>query len=628
MLGACQYFLHGTTVGLNALLERKGAVVGLLATRGFTDVLEIRRGDRDALFDIYWKPPEPLVPRRLRLPVTERMLADGTVRTPLASEDIRQALAIFAREQVECVAIAFINAYANPAHEIAAAQALRAFGFQGEISLSHQVSGEYREYERTSTTVIDAYVRPRMAAYLQRLESQLRERGFNGQLLLTRSGGGAMSFAEAAARPYETIQSGPVAGAEGAAELARTLGIDRVVLADVGGTSFDTCLISHGRPQLMYEGMVVGMPVQTAWVDVRSIGAGGGSIAAVDLGKLLRVGPRSAGAVPGPAAYGRGGTEPTVTDAAVMLGMLGPGNLAGGIQLDESKARQALAPLGRELDLPLEVVAQGVITIVTANMANAIREITIEKGEDPRSAVLMAFGGAGPLFATLIARELAITRILIPPYPGNFSAWGLLGADITQTATRTKIVPLTDEGLLDARAILDSLFADLRDRAAATASHPPSRREVGLAMRYVGQEHTLTVAVDPDAGSWTPSAVRAAFTADYRRTFGHELDGDVEIVHLRVTQRTALPRWARERLTQGSERADRTVSEVQAYSFTRQNWLNFRVADRSTIQGGRTLDGPAILLEETATTYVDAGYTVTSDPSGSLWLTPTNEGAV
>src|SRR5581483_2072239 len=261
-MASTRYFLHGTTVGLNSLLTRTGAVVGLLATRGFRDVVEIRRGDRDEMFNLFWKMPPPLVPRRLRLPVTERVRSDGSVLTPLDEQDVRRALEIFRDEGVECVAVAFINAYANPAHELAAEQALRAAGFDGDVTLSHRISGEYREYERTCTTLVDAYVRPRMTRYLRTLEGSLRSRGFAGNCLVTRSGGGAMTFAEGEARPFETILSGPVAGAQGAAELARNLGLGDVISADVGGTSFDTCLVLDGRPQVMYEGRVVGLPLQ------------------------------------------------------------------------------------------------------------------------------------------------------------------------------------------------------------------------------------------------------------------------------------------------------------------------------------------------------------------------------
>src|SRR5437588_6964555 len=444
LLRAAAFFMHGPTIGLNALLERRRGSVGLLSTRGFRDVLEIGRGDRADPYDLFWRRPEPLVPRELRLPVTERVLADGSILTPLDAEDVRRALEDFGAAGVASIAVAFLNAYANPEHEREAARLLRELGFDGELALSHEISGEYREYERTSTTVIDAFVRPGVRAYLERLETRLRELGFAGEALVTRSGGGAMSFAEARDRPFETILSGPVAGAQGAAALARKLGIGDAISADVGGTSFDTCLIVEGRPQLLYQGTIVGLPVQTSWVDVRSIGAGGGSIAYVDVGGLLRVGPRSAGARPGPACYGRGGAEPTVTDAALALGMLGPGELAGGIVLDRGLALRALEQLRLG---SAEEAARGVITIAAASMADAIREITVEQGRDPREAVLVAFGGAGPLFATLLADELDIARVVVPRHAGNFSAWGLLGADVTRERSATRIIRLSDDSV-------------------------------------------------------------------------------------------------------------------------------------------------------------------------------------
>jgi N-methylhydantoinase A len=606
LIGHTRYFLHGTTVGLNALLERKGAIVGLLATRGFRDVLEVRRGDRDEMYNLFWSPPPPLVPRRRRLGITERIRADGSVHIPFERDDVRAAVEVFREEGVDCVAVAFLNAYANPDHELAAESALREFGFEGDISLSHRVSGEYREYERTCTTVVDAYVRPRMAVYLRALEGALGDAGMNGNLLVTRSGGGSMTFAEAEERPFETVLSGPVAGAEGAAELARALGLGDVITADVGGTSFDTALIQDGRPAVLFEGKVVGLPIQTPWVDVRSIGAGGGSIAYVDVGGLLRVGPQSAGADPGPACYGRGGTEPTVTDAALMLGMLGEGKLAGGISLDREKAGAALAPLADALGFELEQVTRGIMTITAANMANAIREITIERGQDPRRAKLMAFGGAGPLFATLLAQELDIEEIVIPPYAGNFSAWGLLGSDLTRSAARTRISTLSADSIEESNALLAELFEGLEQRS--NGSSGEARREVGLDMRYAGQEHTLTIAVPSDDGrvSAGRDEIYELFTRDYERTFALTMEEEVEIVSVRATLRTPLPRRAHAQAVSNGDR--RSAATVEAYSFTRDEQLPFAVVERSALGPDAELEGPAIVIEETSTTYVDADY--------------------
>lgn len=622
LVDSAQYFLHGTTVGLNSLLERKGARVGLLATRGFRDILEVRRGDRGDPYDLFWKHPPPLVPRRLRLPVTERMLPDGTVYVPFDEDDVSRAAEIFAAEDVTSVAVAFLHSYANPKHELAAEQVLRRSGFEGAISLSHRVSGEHREYERTTTTVIDAYVRPRLSTYLRRLEEKLEAVGFHGQLLVTRSGGGAITFAEAEDRPFETIMSGPVAGAEGAAELARDLGLGSVITADVGGTSFDTCLITDGRPQILYEGNVVGLPVQTSWVDVRSIGAGGGSIAYVDVGGLLKVGPRSAGSVPGPACYGRGGAEPTVTDAAFTLGMLGEGVLASGIHLDREKAVAALRPLAEQLGFTVEDVARGVITIASANMANAIREITVEQGQDPRSASLLTFGGAGPLFATLLARELDISRMVIPLYAGNFSAWGLLGADLMQTAARTRILKLADPAVPEANGVFDDLFAILDARVGGESANGARSREVALDMRYVGQEHTITVPIASNArGQLAASAsgIREAFTREYDRTFGHTMDEQVEIVSLRAALRTPLPRRTEAFSPRPSVKADEQPT-WDAYSFTEDRQLAFRIVDRAALTTDESILGPAIIVEETATTYLDSGFEARIHPSGVLFI--------
>jgi N-methylhydantoinase A len=622
-LSQAEFFLHGTTVGLNALLERRGAVVGLLATEGFRDVLEIRRGDRAEMYDLFWRQPEPLVPRRLRVPVRERLYATGEVHTPIVLDDVRAAAVTFKAEGCTAVAIAFLHAYANGEHELAAAQALREAGFEGEISLSHQVSGEYREYERTTTTVIDAFVRGRMANYLGRLGDALGDRGFGGASLVTRSGGGAFTFAEAAERPFETIMSGPVAGAEGASEVASAFGYEYVITADVGGTSFDTCLITDGRPTTLYEGEVVGLPVQTPWVDVRSIGAGGGSIAYVDQGGLLRVGPRSAGAVPGPACYGRGGTEPTVTDAALLLGMLGDGELAGDVRLDREAAERAVAPLAAALGFSAEEVARGILTIANANMAGAIREITVEQGTDPRSAVLMPFGGAGPLFLSLLASELEIGEILLPPYAGNFSAWGLLGADLTQTVARTRITPLTADGLADANALLAELYAEV-ERRAAHAGSAGSQRETALDMRYVGQEHTLTVLAGDERGAVaaTPEEVRERFRAEYEQTFGLRMDEAVEIVSLRATIRTPLPRRSVPAIasSNGAGHDAEPAGTTRAYSFAAGEWTDFAVIQRAALEAGARVAGPAILLEETATAYIDRGFSGRVHESGSIVL--------
>jgi N-methylhydantoinase A len=612
-LTGIQRFVHGTTVALNAILEQRGAIVGLLCTAGFRDVLELRRGTRDDAFNLLWEPPPALVPRHLRLPVRERMLADGSVRHPLVEEDVEAALAVFGQEQVEVIAVAFINSWANPAHERQAGEVLRRLGFAGEMTLSHELTREYREFERTSTVVVNAYVQPRISGYLRDLAAGLAERGVAAELHLMRSGGGTMSFGEAEQRPFEAIASGPVAGAEAAAHLARALDLEAAISADVGGTSFDTCLVLGGRTPLLNAGYVGGLPVQSSWVDVRAIGAGGGSIVRLDRGGLLRVGPESAGSHPGPAAYGRGGEQPTVTDAALVLGMLGEGELSGEVSLRGELARRALAPLAQTLGSSVEEVARGVLLISAAAMANAIREITIEKGHDPRDAALVAFGGAGPMFATLLARELDITRIVIPPLPGNFSAWGLLEADLTREAARTFLGPLCDETLLDAERAWAELYSGL---SLAVSDGVEQLRLVDL--RYRGQEHTLSIPLEGGNGRSPARAVSETFRRRYRGTYSHELDEELEVVglRLRAQQRSQPLPWP----TLPAVPAARTAATRHGYSFTREGFATFALVARPALSSSEVLAGPAILTEDTATTYLDSGFHARVHPSGCLLI--------
>ena len=610
-LRECRYFLHGTTVGLNALLERTGAKVGLLATNGFRDVLEKRRSNYDEAWNPVWRPAVPLVPRRHRLPVRGRIAADGSVVEPLSADDVRWAVDTFTAEGIECIAIAFINAYASPQHELEAEAIVQECGFEGHVVLSHKISGEYREFERTATTVIDAYIRPRLSGYLDELERGLRERGCQAELLLTRSGGGALTFAEARSRPFEVIMSGPVGGAMGSGQLANELGDESVIAADVGGTSFDTCLVTSGQPSLLFQGEILGLPIQTPWVDVRSIGAGGGSISWVDEGGLLRVGPQSAGSNPGPAAYGRGGESPAVTDAAAVLGMFGDASLAGDLQLDGERAAAAFEPLAARLGLSVEQLARGTMVIANAMMAGTIKTITLERGVDPRESTLMMFGGAGGLFATLLASELAVRRVVIPPYPGNFSALGLLGADLVKSHARTRLLQLDADGLAEASRTLQELFAAF-DGAEQTV------QEAAVDLRYSGQEHTLTLPVEWDESRVVtePAALVDAFTRSYDSTFGHTMTEPVELVTMRATLRDVLPT---PRVLPPAPSGPSTIGKVvDAYSFAASEWTPFAIVARGGLDRGASLSGPAIIVEPTSTTYLDAGLSASAHETGAL----------
>ena len=614
------FFLHGTTVGLNSLLERKGSKVGLLCTKGFRDILEIRRGDRDEMYNLFWQPAPPLVPRFLRLEIDERLYADGSINKKINTDEIKSASKKFIEEGVNSVAIAFINSYTNKDHELEASKILIESGFNGQISLSSMVSGEYREYERTTTTVIDAFVKARMSNYLNTLKQSLNDLGYKGSFLVTRSGSGSMTFDEAEDRPFETIMSGPVAGAEGAGELSRKLNNTNMVTADVGGTSFDTCLIIDGRPQIQFEGKIVGLPVQSPWVDVRSIGAGGGSIAYLDEGGLIRSGPQSSGALPGPAWYYRGGKEPTTTDAAFYLGMLGEVKLASGLQLNKSLAEKALNSVGEKINLSAFKTAKGILQISSANMADAIREITIEQGIDPRELKLLAFGGAGPLMSNLIAQELDIKEIIIPPYSGNFSAWGLLGADLLQMNAKTKILRLSEESIKDCNVILDELFEELQKRQKIDFDTSNQIKDIALDMRWMGQEHTITLKLDSEKDgkiNLKAEEIKNLFMKEYQRTFGSKLDTIIEIVSTRASLRVPLPRKS-ETGNIKEENIEISKDKIQCFSFNKNEIIDFEIISRSNIDSNFT--GPKIIVESTAITYVDVNYDVKKDANNNLIL--------
>lgn len=615
-----RYFLHGSTVGLNALLEHKGGRIGLITTRGFRDILEIRRGDNPECSNIWWKPPRPIVPRHLRFEVIERIHADGTIVTPLEPSSVLEVHQQLRSEALDGIAVVLLNSHMNPQHELEVERYLRDAGYEGEITLSHRISREAGEYERTSTTVVDSFVRGRLRAYLTGLVERLAATGFQGSAYVTRSGGGSLTIPEAIARSFETINSGPAGGAAGAAMLARKLGLGSVVTADVGGTSFDTTIVTDGSPRLLYQAEVVGYPLQTSWIDVRSIGAGGGSIAYVDSRGALKVGPRSAGAVPGPASYGRGGTQPTVTDAALLLGMLGVGKFQSGLTLDRAKAHAAVSGIAKNLGLTVDEAARGIISIIAAAMSNAIREITLEQGEDPREMTLIAFGGGGPLLACLLAEDLGIGRIVVPNHAGNFSAWGLLGADIVRAAAASIAKPLTAESLAATVPVLRGLLEELRTRGTEAHAAAATSEEAMLDIRYVGQAHCVPVQVAFNGTSIleTGAALAARFAAQHRKLYGVELDETIELVAVRATRRTALP--AREPVHHYGESPRARSAYLPAYSFHLRRETDFRLLERSDLRPDVEIVGPAIIQELTTTTYVDANYRIKPDPGGHLLL--------
>jgi N-methylhydantoinase A len=460
-LSAIDYFVHGTTLGLNALLTRTGARVAIVTTKGFRDVYELGRTSRDPMYDLKYRKPKTLVPRSLAFEVAERCDFQGNVLTALdRAEAVSLARQLHALE-VGAVAVCFLHSYANPTHELLMEEVLRQECPSILVSLSHQLSREYREYERTSTVVLDAYIKPVIRGYLAKLDDALRVEGFGGHFLLTRSGGGAMTVTSAAEQPVHTVLSGPAGGVIGAQALSQLLGRSHLITLDMGGTSLDTSLVADGRITVEHEASFEGLPLSIPTIDINTIGAGGGSIGWIDAGGHLQMGPQSAGAVPGPACYRKGGQFATFTDAALIAGYLDPHNFLGGeIYLDTMSARHAVGQLAGLLHLPLEQTAAGMLRISEAKITGAIREISVERGFHPKDFALLAFGGGGGLVAAGVARELGVPTVIIPPGPANFSALGMLMVDVVHDFAQTYVTELFNVDI----SILSGIYTNLIQR--------------------------------------------------------------------------------------------------------------------------------------------------------------------
>ena len=615
------FTVHGTTQGLNAFLERRGSKVLLLVTEGTGDVYQIARGPRLNLYDLHYRKPKPLVRRRDTVEIPGRLDYAGRERTPLDEEAVRQAAKRFDAEGFEALAVAFLFSYRNPAHELRAAEILREeLGEHVSISLSHRVAREWREYERTSSTVLDAYIGPTVRGYLERLEGEMRRRGLGVTLHVMQSSGGMVSASAARDVTLQTLLSGPVGGTMGGVALARLLGRPNLICVDMGGTSFDVSLVVEGKPDVSTETEIEGFPLLMPVVNIHTIGAGGGSIAYEEAGGL-RVGPESAGAEPGPVAYGRGGTRPTVTDANVVLGRVDPSFFAGGrMRLDVEAARAALAALGGRFGLSATALAEGICDVVNANMGQAIRTLTVAKGIEPRGFSLVAFGGAGAMHAVFLARELEIREVVVPPLPGAFSAWGML-----ETAVRTDLSHAFYSGLGRAdREELAKLLEqmELEGRSALSGqgvAEPDVRVEHSLDLRYEGQEYTLVVGLDALEEVRSPrfeELVAERFHATHSRRFGHANPGaPIEVVALRTTVLGDLGR---------PDPAPKPVEEGRTWTSRRRRVVfggeehETEVVRRADLPIGARLSGPAIVVEETATTVVPPGSSLRVDPLGTI----------
>ena len=613
------FFVHGTTVGLNALLTRRGAKVALLTTRNFRDIYTIQGNDRGEIFSIRWNKPKPLAALEHTHTARERIAADGSVVEPLSREDLDAFVEAVKREKYEAIAICFLFAFKNPAHELEAADYLAERLPGISIALSHQVSPEWREFERTSTTVMDSYLAPVVRRYLDTLVGELKHRLPADQgIHIMESNGGVMSAASASQTPLQTLLSGPVGGAIGGKALSAATGRPNLICVDMGGTSFDASLIIDGLPSGSNETKLEGLPIQMSVVDIHVIGAGGGSIAWEEAG-AMRVGPQSAGSNPGPVCYGLGGTEPTVSDANLVLGRLDGSNFSGGaMTLDRDAAAAALGVMGKTFGMTAEAMAQGVVDIVNAKMADAIRTITIRRGIDPRDFSLVAFGGAGPAQAAALAEELQIREVIVPVHPGAFSAWGMLQTDVRHDFKET-LYSFWDQMELGA---LEEAFERLQKRGhdylieeGIAADAISFERAVDF--RYHGQEYVLTIPV-PD-GPIDMDAVRKAFDTAYERQYGHSSpENRVEMANIRVAALGRLPR------------PDNAPPAPGAAQPRRERNVHFAgeprktaIVDRNDIGAGETIDGPAIIEEGTATTLVPPGWRAAMIEGSHLSLTRT-----
>ena len=609
---------HGSTIATNAVLERKGARIAFVTTRGFRDILFLQRHDRRSIYDIRYKKPEPVLARRDCYEVPERILANGTVVRALDEAAVRDRLIPALRGGgYAAVAICLLNGYANPAHEDRLAALIEEAMPGTLVTRSSEIVRVFREFERASTTSISAYVQPVIDRYLGRFERNLGSEGFSGHLTVMQSNGGRLPASAMRRSAVTALYSGPAAGVVGATRQAARAGMKNLITFDMGGTSTDVCLVEDGRPTLANETEIGALPVLTPVLDIVTIGGGGGSIAWIDNGGMLRVGPQSAGADPGPACYGFGGELPTVTDAQVVLGAVRPEAFLGGrMKIDAEAARRSFQGIADHFGLSVDEAAENVVRLVNSNIVRAIQLVTTERGRDPRDYVLVPFGGGGPLHAAAIAGELGISTICVPPNPGVISAFGLLASDFVKYASRTQKMPI-EAGPEAGAAICRELRGELEAEFRAMGLAPERLEFTYLAeMRFVGQAFELGVELDPGRlDSLTEDELRDGFEQAHHRMFFHGIGGSrpVEIVSFRVG--ATYPVEEIPQMNAGStletEAADRPI-------FDGGRWIDYGHIPDGSLTPGAAIDRPTVIEGSTATTLVPSGWRAELESSGNL----------
>lgn len=615
---------HGTTVALNTIIQETGAKMGLLTTRGFRDVLEVGRGGRPEIYNPRYEAPACLVPRYLRREVLERIGAQGEVIVPLSIEDLDRKSDLLVEDGCEAIAICFLHSYKNNEHERVAAARIRDRHPSLAVSVSHELVNEWREFERTSTTVLNAYVQPQFEKYVKSIRRQLESDGYQSALALMQSNGGVVSADRAAARPVTTLESGPAGGVIGAQALSQEMGIDNLICFDVGGTTVDVALIDGGRIVERAQTEVARRPVMGSTIDISSVGAGGGSIAWIDPRGALRVGPQSAGSLPGSVCFGRGGTELTVTDCHLLLGRLDPDTFLGSrLKLDLETTQEVAGLLAEKLNLSIEETALGVIKIATTNLTHAIRGITVERGLDPRDYSILSYGGGGALFAAFVGEELQVKSVVIPRAPANFSAWGILTSDYREDNSRTLVMPFTVAGHGKIVEVFNSLKNENIQRLQTLGFDAEDLCSTARAdIRFAGQEFTVTVPFEEDwlrGPDELMGGVRRRFVDLHNRLYGHgDFDAPLEIVTLRVqsvggVERPSWPEWDNTEIA-------KPVAVRNTCFESGDGHAPVPVFHRVDLALGQRIHGPAIIEEWANTIVIPPNWILDVDRLGNLVL--------
>ena len=621
------FLAHGTTVVINAFAERKGVVTGLITTEGFRDVLEIARGNRPDFFNLHYEKPPPFVPRYLRREVRGRLAQDGSERWPLDLSGLDEIVEDFRRDGVQAIAVCLLHSYANPSHERAVLERVRELWPAASAVASHQITREWREYERTSTTVLSAYVQPIAERYLTRLSDGMRERRFGGQLYIMQSNCGVDSVEKTREIPITMIESGPASGFWGAAALGRIIGEENIVALDIGGTTAKCSLIEGGKVRIISDYWIersrlsAGYPILVPVVDLVEIGQGGGSIAWVDDFGKLHVGPQSAGAVPGPAAYGKGGTEPTTTDANLALGRINRDYFCGGeIEADMRSVERALSGTADRLGVDTTEAARGIVRIANNNMVNALKLVSLNRGYDPRDFTLVAFGGGGGMHAVALATELGIRKVVVPRAADVFSAWGMLMSDLRRDYFLTRLITLNAENAERVDAALAEVIDAALEQFGREGIPPANVRFLRYGnLRYENQEHSVEVLLPHGAiDSAAAEEIAARFHTVYEREYTYRLDAPVEFVGAHVVAVAEVGKLTPARLPSTGRTLDEASKGTRPVDFATEGVHEARIYTGELLEPDMSLAGPAVVETKGATVVVHPGNEATVDEYGNL----------